>query len=347
MKTRLDYLDSIRAIAILLVIIQHVILHLKRNNLLEEGSITRISSFLTDFLDLGKIGVGLFFILSGFVISFSLKRGTSVQSFFIKRFFRLYPLFWISIFLGIIILWQEVPSTNTIVANVTMLPNFFGQPAIIGVYWTLQIELIFYIIAAILFKLNYLHATKKVFYISVFFLIVALFFSFMRFYLEKKIPVALPLALSIMFFGSMFMNFVVTNNSSSKNYSYKYSIIFILVMPLISYLAYNIDFGFHEKWYRYLLSYYIAFFSFILLVTKIKIYNQVLVYLGVISYSTYLMHPLVIAILSTLKLDLFLNNILFLLLTISISIIVSIVSFKLLEQNFIQLSRNFLLWRKK
>jgi len=46
--------------------------------------------FDTVHLGPGTFGVGLFFLISGFVIPFSLERNT-VGGFFTRRFFRLYP----------------------------------------------------------------------------------------------------------------------------------------------------------------------------------------------------------------------------------------------------------------
>lgn len=54
-------------------------------------------------MDLGRIGVVVFFAISGFIIPTSLNHRSlhPVRKFLISRLFRLYPLYWISIILGI------------------------------------------------------------------------------------------------------------------------------------------------------------------------------------------------------------------------------------------------------
>jgi len=44
--------------------------------------------FVHNVFDIGKLGVTLFFLISGFVIPFSLDRDASIKSFAVKRFFR-------------------------------------------------------------------------------------------------------------------------------------------------------------------------------------------------------------------------------------------------------------------
>lgn len=101
----------------------------------------------------GNLGVQLFFIISGFVIAQSLK-GKTLKEFAINRFLRLFPLFWIlctlTYFLTLII-----PNTATVnfteyLRSMTMFGDLFN--GIVGYtrlidpsYWTLTVELIFYI----------------------------------------------------------------------------------------------------------------------------------------------------------------------------------------------------------
>ena len=47
-----------------------------------------------------------------------------------------------------------------VVANVTMLQQFFGIENVLGIYWTLQIELIFYALCVGLFIIGLLRRTK-------------------------------------------------------------------------------------------------------------------------------------------------------------------------------------------
>src|SRR6202042_1441609 len=103
---------------------------------------------IRDTLDLGKFGVALFFLISGYIIPNSLgATGDRVGRFCISRFFRLYPLYWIATAAGIFLPWPHLADTfapAAILANLTMLQGYMGQPDIVGSAWTLQIELTFY-----------------------------------------------------------------------------------------------------------------------------------------------------------------------------------------------------------
>ncbi len=99
-------------------------------------------------IDFGRMGVMIFFAVSGFVICRSLGGAPEgrTRRFLIRRFCRLYPAYWVSL-LGGIFVWRLTGQALTwpiLAGNVTMVPSWLGQPALLGVYWTLAIEMIFY-----------------------------------------------------------------------------------------------------------------------------------------------------------------------------------------------------------
>ena len=65
------------------------------------GSILR-PAFL-DLFNAGRFGVALFFLISGFVIPFSFKEPRPLLRFALSRFFRLYPAYWLSLMLALLI----------------------------------------------------------------------------------------------------------------------------------------------------------------------------------------------------------------------------------------------------
>src|SRR3989339_257892 len=101
----------------------------------------------------GNLGVQLFFIISGFVIVQSLN-GKSVKEFAVNRFLRLFPIFWILCTVTYLIT-LAIPETSTVsfseyLRSMTMFGDLFNK--IVGYtrlidpsYWTLTVELIFYI----------------------------------------------------------------------------------------------------------------------------------------------------------------------------------------------------------
>ena len=124
----------------------------------------------------------------------------SVLKFAIGRFFRLYPAYWLSIGMALYFLYplhSDHISYSAIAINFTMLQQFFAFQNIIDLYWTLQIELIFYGICVLLFLIGILDQNNKIFLVSTLFLGTAVIFALIRFETHFKVPVALPLSLLI------------------------------------------------------------------------------------------------------------------------------------------------------
>jgi peptidoglycan/LPS O-acetylase OafA/YrhL len=94
----------------------------------------------------GYLGVPLFFIISGYVISLS-AGNKSANAFAVSRFVRLYPTYWAAITFTVLVTamcGKYIYTPAQILANLTMLNDYFKVPNVDGVYWTLQVELKFY-----------------------------------------------------------------------------------------------------------------------------------------------------------------------------------------------------------
>lgn len=107
----------------------------------------------------GHYGVELFFIISGFVIFMTLERTRSVHDFAVSRAARLYPAYWAAIAATSILAYAAFPrwdpsppGARMIAANLTMLQAFCKVDGIDNSYWTLAIELAFYLAMAVAFK---------------------------------------------------------------------------------------------------------------------------------------------------------------------------------------------------
>lgn len=145
---RYRFIDALRGVAVLLVLIIHIseiYVQISSNGRHSGRWIADISH---EF-DFGRMGVTIFFLISGFVIpgSFVGDRINGTLKFLISRFFRLFPLFWLCVFLSLVTQeWTagRFPNWSAIFLNLTMLPQFFGVSPVNGAYWTLAVELVFY-----------------------------------------------------------------------------------------------------------------------------------------------------------------------------------------------------------
>lgn len=104
----------------------------------------------------GAYGVEMFFILSGFVNAMSLLRRGQPGNFLLARLIRIAPIFWVAIFanmwfLSMAPLDSQPVSPGQWLANLTLMPRIAGYECVDPVMWTLQIEMLFYLILAGLF----------------------------------------------------------------------------------------------------------------------------------------------------------------------------------------------------
>jgi len=141
-KSRFSEVDSLRAVACLAVIICHALATFRSG----VGGDIWISKAEKSF---GYFGVLVFFIISGYVIPFSLrgKRLAGVKRFAIRRFWRLYPPFWIALTLNYFANFDSF-TVSDLAWGATMFPSLVGVGFIAGHFWTLEIELAFYVILA-------------------------------------------------------------------------------------------------------------------------------------------------------------------------------------------------------
>jgi peptidoglycan/LPS O-acetylase OafA/YrhL len=147
---RIPELDLLRFLAASVVVIYHHTYQFTAGASSYDGAFPTIQSGSR----FGYLGVNLFFLISGFVILWSASNKT-VRQFVASRALRLYPTFWAAILLTLIavaVLGPEggFPSVRTIITNTTMVPGYLGSDFIDGVYWTLAVELKFYLIVAII-----------------------------------------------------------------------------------------------------------------------------------------------------------------------------------------------------
>jgi peptidoglycan/LPS O-acetylase OafA/YrhL len=144
-KGRIPCLDGLRAISILLVLLAHGQRTHGFPNLPQ----------LRGFLSHGGIGVDVFFLISGFLITLLLVReysGTqtlSLKNFYQRRFLRLFPAFFIYAIFIAGLTWvgfSQVEKSDWL-GVFTYTVNFIPKPSwVIGHMWSLSIEEQFYLL---------------------------------------------------------------------------------------------------------------------------------------------------------------------------------------------------------
>jgi peptidoglycan/LPS O-acetylase OafA/YrhL len=93
-------------------------------------------------------------MISGYVIFWTISRRSHPLDFVFSRFSRLYPAYWVAVlftFTWVALVGPEDRAVDvfTLLANITMLHEYLGFRHVDGVYWTLSVELHFYLLAMI------------------------------------------------------------------------------------------------------------------------------------------------------------------------------------------------------
>lgn len=154
---RIAGLDSLRGLAALSVVMYHY----------TDAYNHVLGQHLTLWFDFkrGNLGVDAFFVISGFVIFMTLDKSASAADFMVSRFSRLFPAYWFCLvctYVGVGL--SGLPRFHyplaDFAANFTMVQQVLGFSHIDGVYWTLQLELVFYGVMLLAWQLGALKRSK-------------------------------------------------------------------------------------------------------------------------------------------------------------------------------------------
>jgi exopolysaccharide production protein ExoZ len=155
-RKKLFHLQALRGLAASLVVLAHSVDSLAKRNLMPTAYADRLGIS-------GYFGVATFFIISGFIIfktsagSFSNARGTAV--FVLKRLIRIFPVYWLATALFVLLSPHQAEFTATdILYSVFLVPHEIGAAGdmhpLVGQGWTLQYEMLFYVIFTLGLTLN-------------------------------------------------------------------------------------------------------------------------------------------------------------------------------------------------
>lgn len=248
----------------------------------------------------GAFGVQLFFLISGFVILMSASRARRPSDFVISRVSRIYPAYWLSLILAIVIgrLFQTAQSNASlldVIANVSMFQRFLQIPNLVDVYWTLAIELQFYMLVLALLLITRCRLTESVlFRMSLLWIACAVAVAIWAGPYSRGIdpqnvvtPVKMVLNLTLAEFGPLFCcgmwAYLSRQNAKPRWMMFFTAVISIIVAALL-----------HSWAYGALVAVICAGFILIVLQRSTPWLNfSVVQWLGKISYSLYVVHATV------------------------------------------------------
>jgi peptidoglycan/LPS O-acetylase OafA/YrhL len=152
----MDAIEGARALAAFIVVLVHA------------GNLMRVEHLsghigLGNVFGFGYVGVDFFFVLSGFIITYvhfkELGRPESIPRYLWRRFSRIFPIYWAVLALSIVVTsaghfaagkgfqmdmgWSDIPGTVFLLMG-------RGEPQYVGAAWSLQYELLFYVLFCLL-----------------------------------------------------------------------------------------------------------------------------------------------------------------------------------------------------
>lgn len=231
----------------------------------------------------GQYGVYLFFVISGFVITMSVVHISGPGEFIIKRSARLLPSYWTAIwftffFIKVFTLPGRETSVFVAITNMSMLQLMLGVPSVDGVYWSLTIEFFFYfwmLIAIVLKKIQYLEQ------IGVFWIVFAVVVSVIARLMGVHIPTRLDMAF-LLTYCPLFVAGIVFYNMNASGMCRKRHLIIAICFASQAVLD--------DVFALAAMALCIGLF-YALVTGRLRwLDNPILVFLGTISYSLYLIH---------------------------------------------------------
>jgi len=219
----------------------------------------------------------------------------------ISRFSRLYPAYWVCLIITSLVIWffgQDlfIITGNQVFFNFTMLQGFFKIPHVDGVYWSLLVELKFYILMGILLLFNKI---KYVEWFALFLLAIAVLYLFLPF---ENAPFLLRIIYyftfpewNAYFVAGMFF-FLIWKNNCQKLYWHHFAIIACLIISIINALemANRLEENFHTAFLDPMVIAIVVFgyFTFFLIAErKMEVLNKkAFLSIGVLTYPLYLIH---------------------------------------------------------
>jgi peptidoglycan/LPS O-acetylase OafA/YrhL len=348
-------LDGLRGFAILLVVLYHNF------------------NFLYYF-NYGWLGVDLFFVLSGFLITEILMNTMNTKNYFTnfyaRRVLRIFPLYYLSLLLFIVIL-PLFPSYPLDVRyyqehqwwfwaylqNWTLIFHYDGKAVALNHFWSLAVEEQYYLVWPFIILL--VKSPKKLLVISALALIIVIGARLYIWYNRESFPTYQWLFLFTRIDGILIGSMLALIYRLNQTILQKYSTYLILLLAGINFLIYFIDKD--RDFPVWAIAGYTSFAAvFALLVyesvkrdnkiVNVIFNNTVLQFLGKYSYGFYIFHWPVFLLVKPYT-DKWMNHlftpgsqshlVFSAILATLVGLAVSVASFHLFEKHFLRLKKHF------
>ena len=293
-SSRVVVLDCLRFVAAAAVLLQHSI---------ERGE---IGGEIVEWLSPGVFGVALFFLISGFIIPMAAERNFNLKTFIIKRVFRIYPLVLASLIaVGFLAYVTDIPDFIGVrsaglgvwMANLLLVQDYVNATPILGVTWTLSLEFAWYS----LFALAIISVGRRFDdWLMVIAPCIVLLLVVASLWLQHRLPSGRINMIYLAILGCRVYRYSMGTSSARR------LVIDAGIFLGTSTLSNAVAFGYFRHpnitMMQALVPWTAATVLFLLVFTIPKMRNSefmsspVLGWLGMISFSTYLLHPLALGI---------------------------------------------------
>lgn len=334
-------LTSIRMIFAIFVFLSHLSF-LEKNN--------SYSKLFNNIFSEGFLGVSFFFILSGFILTYSYesrlrKKIVSIRSFYIARFARIYPMHFVTMIAALILSLAVGNNDNYLLQNSLLIQSFYSDKDVFfslnAPSWSISDEMFFYLLFPIVLLFT---ANIRVFL----FAFLTVLILYLNIHLDDGSKHYWLYISPVLRFADFLLGMILYSIYKYLNTHYESLNNKGTILEIVSISIFLIFFTFHLNLnisYRYSIYYWLPMFLIILafaisgssnnkgFISKI-LSNKYLVWLGEISFCFYLIHVLVIRVVGFIMNKIFFNVNLIILssLCLIVTLIASAIAYKFIEK---------------